>query len=97
MAIVRYKADEIPKPTQADFDRLNAIKDENIDFTDIPELTEDFFANAKVGEFYHPKKKQVTVKIDTDILDWLKTDSKGYQAKLNSILRKSMLETVTVR
>ncbi len=94
---IAFEWDEIPKPTQADLDRLNAIKDEDIDFTDIPELTEDFFANAKVGEFYRPKKKQVTVTIDADILDWLKTDSKGYQAKLNSVLRQSMLETVAVR
>ena len=46
MAIVRYKSSEIPPTTQEDIDRIRAIKDEDIDYSDIPKLTEDFWKNA---------------------------------------------------
>lgn len=91
MAIVRYKASDIPPPTQAELERVHAIEDENIDVSDIPPLDEDFFTYAeRFHELYRPQKKQVTIRIDADILAWLKQDGKGYQTRLNEILRQAM-------
>ncbi|MBR3481670.1 MAG: BrnA antitoxin family protein [Neisseriaceae bacterium] len=97
MAIVRYREEDIPELTQADIDRLNALSqlpDEKIDFSDIPPLTEQFWQNAVRGQFYRPKKSQVSVRIDNDILAWLKKDGKGYQTRLNQILRQAMNQSL---
>jgi len=73
--------------------RMEAIKDEDIDFSDIPPLTEKFWENAVRNPFYRPVKKQVTLRIDADVLEWLKKkEEKGYQSRLNALLRKVMLE-----
>jgi uncharacterized DUF497 family protein/uncharacterized protein (DUF4415 family) len=73
--------------------RMKAIKDEDIDFSDIPPLTEKFWKNAVRNPLYRPVKKQVTVRIDADVLEWLKQKAEtGYQSRLNAVLRKEMLE-----
>ena len=46
------------------------------------------------GQFYRPKKSQVSVRIDNDILAWLKKDGKGYQTRLNQILRQAMNQSL---
>lgn len=61
------------------------MKDEEIDTSDIPELTEDFFKNAVL---WPGRKKQVTLRIDPDILDFFKKQGRGYQSMINSVLRK---------
>jgi uncharacterized protein (DUF4415 family) len=67
--------------------------DSEIDFSDIPEATEEFWKNAVRNPFYKPVKKQVTVRIDADILAWLRQQgNEGYQSRLNATLRKVMLE-----
>ena len=67
--------------------------DSEIDFSDIPELTEKFWQNAVPNPFYKPVKKQVTLRIDADILAWLRQQGKdGYQSRLNAVLRRVMLE-----
>ncbi|MCG7658068.1 BrnA antitoxin family protein [Wielerella bovis] len=94
MAIIRRKASEISEPTAEDMARMAAIRDEDIDYSDIPPLTDEFWANAKrFNELYRPQKRQVTVRIDADVLAWLKQDGKGYQTRLNEILRQAMLST----
>jgi uncharacterized protein (DUF4415 family) len=76
---------------------MQAIKDEDIDFSDIPRLTEKFWQNAVRGGFYRPVKTQVTVRVDADVLAWLKAKGeKGYQTKLNAVLREAMLKDVAV-
>ena len=96
MAIVRYREEDIPELTQADIDTIKNIPDEEIDFSDIPPLTEQFWQNAVRGQFYRPKKSQVSVRIDNDILAWLKKDGKGYQTRLNQILRQAMNQSLNV-
>ena len=59
--------------------------DENIDYSDIPELNEDFWANAVIE--YPEKKKPVTLRLDADVLEWFKSTGKGYQTRINAILR----------
>ncbi|MGB1257961.1 MAG: BrnA antitoxin family protein [Thiolinea sp.] len=77
---------------QTELKRLQEKSDESIDCSDIPEITEEAWRQAKpvVGRFYRPIKQQVTVRIDADVLAWLKTDGKGYQTRLNHVLRKAM-------
>ena len=84
----------IPKMTpqmQAELDTLAAKPDSEIDFSDIPEATEEFWKNAKRGVFYRPTKKSTSVRIDSDVLAWLRAQGKGYQSRINAILRREML------
>ena len=67
---------------------LKAIKDEDIDYSDIPELDEDFWKRAELN--MPQPKKGVYVRLDTDVLDWLKSKGKGYQTRMNAMLRALM-------
>jgi uncharacterized protein (DUF4415 family) len=87
--------DNLPPLTdkqKAQIEKLKAKKDEDIDLSDIPELTEDFWKNAKRGHFYRVRKESTTVRLDADILAWLKSEGPGYQTRLNAILRQVMLK-----
>ncbi|GJE18305.1 BrnA antitoxin family protein [Methylobacterium marchantiae] len=76
---------------RAELKALAAVPDDDIDRSDIPPLTEDFFASAVRNPFYRPVKAQLTTRIDADVLAWLKAGGRGYQTKLNAILRQAML------
>jgi uncharacterized protein (DUF4415 family) len=80
-------SDEMKKELAA----LSNKPEEDIDFSDIPQTTDDDWKGAARGKFYRPVKKQLTVRLDADILDWLKSQGKGYQSRLNGILRDAML------
>ncbi|MEE8057018.1 MAG: BrnA antitoxin family protein [Pseudomonadales bacterium] len=71
--------------SQTDFKRLDAMRDEDIDYSDIPELDDAFWEGARV--VMPPGKKQLTLRLDADILDWMKAQGKGYQSRINAILR----------
>src|SRR5215472_16965471 len=75
-----------------ELEKLAAMPDSSIDFSDIPPLTEKFWKNAVRNPWYRPRKQQVTLRIDADVLAWLRRDGKGYQSRLNSVLRNAMLE-----
>jgi len=98
--IVRRTAAEC-RLTEDDKKRLKALAqrpDSEIDFSDIPEATEKFWQNAVRNPWYKPVKKQVTVRIDADILAWLRgTDEAGYQSRLNAVLRQVMLEDLQAK
>ena len=64
------------------------MKDEDIDLSDMPEVLD--WSNAEIGKFYRPPKKSVTMRLDEDILDWLKSYGKGYQTRVNMLLRHAM-------
>lgn len=72
-------------------DALAAMPDEAIDTGDIPELDEAFWQNAERGRFYRPVKESTTVRIDADVLHWLKAKGRGYQTRINAILREAMM------
>lgn len=67
---------------------LKRMKDEDIDFSDIPEKMD--WSEGVVGKFYRPIKRSLTIRIDADILAWLKGQGKGYQTRINRILREAM-------
>lgn len=71
--------------------KLAAGSDREIDLSDIPELTEKFWRNAIRNPFYRPLKKQLTLRLDADVIDWLRRQGKGYQTRANALLRSAML------
>jgi uncharacterized protein (DUF4415 family) len=92
--IVSYTLDTLPPMTEERLARLQALADRpdsEIDLSDIPELTEEQWKTAKRGNFYRPVKRQITARVDADVLAWLKSQGKGYQSRINAILRREML------
>ena len=77
--------------------KLAAMPDSEIDYSDIPPLTEEFFKNAVRNPFYRPVKKQLTVRVDADVLAWLKQKGAGYQTRINETLRKAMLAELATK
>lgn len=59
------------------------MQDEDIDFSDIPELQEDFFENATLVV----PKKSITLHLDAEVIDWFRSQGKGYQVRMNAILK----------
>ena len=94
--ISSYTLDTLPPLTAKQREHLDTISnkpDSEIDLSDIPELTDEQISEMRrSGELYKPIKKQVTARIDADVLDWLKSYGKGYQSRINAILRREMLE-----
>jgi uncharacterized protein (DUF4415 family) len=70
---------------------IAAIPDDRVDTSEIPELTEDQLGRAVWGQMYRPVKKPVTMRLDADVIAWLKADGRGYQTKANALLRKEMV------
>lgn len=77
---------------KAEIAALEAQPDTAIDTRDIPVMPEGFWKDAVRGRFYKPTKASTTVRIDSDILAWLRSQGPGYQTRLNAILRRAMLE-----
>jgi uncharacterized protein (DUF4415 family) len=67
---------------------LARMPDDQIDLTDAPEVRE--WRGAVVGKFYRPIKKPVTIRVDADVLAWLKRQGRGYQTRINKLLREAM-------
>jgi uncharacterized protein (DUF4415 family) len=75
---------------------LRAMPDSEIDYSDIPPLQEGFWKEAVRNPFYRPTKTSTTVRIDSDVLHWLRSHGKGYQSRINAILRREMLTSLKV-
>ncbi|MDD5065240.1 MAG: BrnA antitoxin family protein [Phycisphaerae bacterium] len=73
---------------------LAALPDELIDLSDIPEAKGNAWKNAMPGEFFRPIKKQVTIRLDSDVLAWLQSTGAGYQTRLNQLLRDAMRQSL---
>ncbi len=72
-------------------EKLSSRPDKDIDTSDIPELTEEFWKNAVRNPFYRPVKQQLTLRLDADIIAWLRRQGRGYQTRANALLRDAML------
>lgn len=80
-------------PITEDMQRqLDALGDDEPDTSDIPEIPAEAWKNAYrgPGQFFKPRKEPVSVRIDMDVVDWLKNKSAGYQTEINAILRREM-------
>jgi uncharacterized protein (DUF4415 family) len=73
--------------SQTDWARVDAMRDEDIDTSDIPELGPNFFRNAIL---WPGLKQQITLRIDPDVLKFFRKKGRGYQSTINAVLRKYM-------
>ena len=89
---VSFSIDDVPPITDEERKQLlelSAANEEPIDFSDIPPLPDDYFKNGVRGRFYRPTKQQVTLRIDSNVLDWFKRNTpKGYQTDINRVLQE---------
>jgi uncharacterized protein (DUF4415 family) len=80
---------KLTKEQKRDIRAIAAKRDEDIDFSDAPAAVD--WSGAEIGKFYRPTKKAVTMRLDSDVIAWLKADGRGYQTKANWLLRHAML------
>jgi uncharacterized protein (DUF4415 family) len=81
------KSKSSARQSQTDWKRIDAMRDEDIDFSDSPKLGPEFFKNAFI---WPGPKEQVTLRIDPDILKFFRKTGRGYQTTINAVLRKYM-------
>jgi uncharacterized protein (DUF4415 family) len=72
--------------------KLAERPDAEIDYSDIPPLPDSFWKNAVRNPFYRPVKQQLTVRLDADVVAWLRRKGRGYQTRLNQVLRRVMID-----
>ena len=85
----------LTKAQGAELKGLTSMSEDQIDTSDIPPLPEAFWQTAVRNPFYRPIKQQLTVRLEVDVLTWLRSAGRGYQTKLNAILREAMVREVT--
>jgi len=98
MSMVRHKQGELPPLTEKRRGELKALSekpDKEIDYSDIAPLNDEFWKRAAPNPFYKPLKTHASVRIDSDVLKWLKSYGKGYQTRMNAILREAMFRSKT--
>ncbi len=81
----------LPEALSKELAALAGKPEEEIDFSDLPPTTGEDWRGAERGKFYRPIKRQLTVRIDADVVEWLRGQGRGYQSRLNAILRTAML------
>ncbi|HKS32594.1 MAG TPA: BrnA antitoxin family protein [Enterobacteriaceae bacterium] len=94
MSIVKHKRGEaspLSVQREAELAALAKKTDAEIDYSDIPATEDQQWSDAVRGKFFRPLKTQASVRIDADVMAWLKQPGKGYQTRLNAILREAML------
>ena len=74
------------KDSKTDFEKLAAMTDDEIDCSDIPEFSEEFLA-AATWIIETPEKEQITIRVDKPVLDFYRRTGKGYQTRMNAVLR----------
>lgn len=80
------------KKSRTDWKRVDALKDDEIDLSDVPEISPEMFARAVVRRGLKPvsRKALLTLRVDSDVLDWFRQQGQGYQTKINALLRAYM-------
>ena len=83
------KKKHIFRKSQTDLDRVDKLRDKDIDFSDNPEVRPEMFVKAVLRKGLKPvvRKTQVTLRIDSDVLTWFKKQGRGYQTRINSLLK----------
>ena len=79
------KAKNTIRESRTDWNRLKKMPDSEIDFSDVPKLDKSFFSRAQIR--MPKRKKSVSLRLDPDVLDWFKHEGRGYQTRINAILR----------
>jgi uncharacterized protein (DUF4415 family) len=83
------KKKHISQKSQTDWNRVDGLRDEDINLSDSPEVTPEMFAKAVLRKGLKPvvRKNQVTLRIDEDVLTWFKNQGRGYQTRINALLK----------
>jgi len=79
---------KVSKKQAKELAALAALRDDKIDLTDLPEVLD--WSGAVVGKYYRPLKESLTIRLDADVLAWLKAEGRGYQTRINKLLRVAM-------
>jgi uncharacterized protein (DUF4415 family) len=88
----RTPGQTLPSRQKRELAALAALPDDQIDISDLPELPPGAWKDAVRGRFYRPVKQAVSMRLDSDVVAWLKKRGKGYQTRANRILRQRMLD-----
>lgn len=80
------------KKSRTDWARIDAMKDKDIDLSDTAEISPEMFARAVVRKGLKPvpRKEQLTLRIDSDVVEWFRKQGQGYQTRINALLRAYM-------
>ena len=81
----------LTKAQKAELAAVASQPEASINHADIPALGDAFWQTAMRNPFYKPTKQSTTVRVDSDVLHWLKSEGKGYQTRINTILRNAMV------
>jgi uncharacterized protein (DUF4415 family) len=81
----------LTRDQKKDIAAIEDKKKKDIDLSEMPEVLD--WSGAEIGKFYRPAKKPVTMRLDEDIVNWLKSFGRGYQTKANLLLRHAMTAT----
>ncbi|MES2614640.1 MAG: BrnA antitoxin family protein [Bdellovibrionota bacterium] len=73
------------KPTKTDFHRLETMKGDEIDYSDLPATTQEFWDDSEV--MMPAPKKHISLRLDQDVVEFFKRDGQGYQSKINAVLK----------
>jgi len=81
------------KKDGTDYERLDAMRDEDIDFSEIPPITDEMLARGVVRQnVLTQTKEELTLRIDTDVLEWFQSRGRGWETLINFLLRRYMQE-----
>jgi uncharacterized protein (DUF4415 family) len=86
---------KLTKKQEQDIRAIALKRNEDIDFSEMAPVLD--WSRAEIGKFYRPTKKPVTMRLDSDVIAWLKSGGHGYQTKANWLLRHAMLQQTKVR
>lgn len=84
---------KLTRRQKRDIGVIAAKGDEGIDLSEMPEVLD--WSKAEIGKFYRPPKRPVTIRLDADVIEWLKGFGPGYQTRANLLLRHAMLNAPT--
>lgn len=73
---------------------LQNVDDSAIKLDEIPELDDSFWQNAVRNPYYKPTKTSTTMRLDSDVLAWFKQQGKGWQTRMNAVLRQEMMRSL---
>jgi len=91
----RGKKPPIPGALRREDARLAKIPDSETDLTDMPEQLD--WSKAVMGKYYKVIKEPVSLRIDSDVLSWFREKGKGYQSRINAVLRNYFLKEIRPR
>jgi uncharacterized protein (DUF4415 family) len=94
---VVYRLEPGTQLTESQLEQLRALEGRPIDTSDIPELPASAWKDKVRGRFYRPVKQAVSLRLDADVIAWLKKDGEGYQTRANRMLRERMLADLEKR